>query len=161
MIALPGGVNYVEPFGGARVAVVVLVELNAVFLRFLGPPGRDDIERNPAAADAINICGLLGKESGQMKRGADGDHELERICDSGERGGGGPGNERRCINALDVVEIQLGDEREVEADFFAAASEVRNISPRGLHLLVFHIAQPAAENGEPESVAHQRDSLTR
>ena len=129
MILLPRSVHHVEPFRCARVAIVVLVEFHAVLFRFLGPPGRNHIQRNAAVRDVVNIRGLLGEQRGQMKRGPHRDHQLERFGDGGERGGGGPGVERRRVDALDVVQIQLGDEREVEADFFAAAREARNVAP--------------------------------
>jgi hypothetical protein len=50
-----------------------------------------------------------------MEIGPDGDHQLDRLGDRGERRGGGPGIERRLLDALDVVQIELGDQRQVPA----------------------------------------------
>ncbi len=45
----PAVVEDVEPLAGAGVAVVVLVERDAVFERFVLPPVADDVEREAAA----------------------------------------------------------------------------------------------------------------
>ncbi len=74
VVLLPGCVHDIEPFGGAGVAVVMLIELHAVFFGFFGPPGGDDVERDAAVADLIDVSGLLGEQRGEMKRGTHGDH---------------------------------------------------------------------------------------
>ena len=80
------------------------------------PPGGDDVEGEAAAGDAVDVGGLLGEQGGGVEGGADGGHELELCGDGGEGGGGGPGVERVGFGALDVVEVELGDEGEIEAD---------------------------------------------
>ena len=80
-----------------------------------------------------------------MKRGTHGDHQFERFGDGGERRGGGPGVERRRVDAFDVVQIQLGDQREVEADLFAALREPLDVFPGRFHVFVVDVAQPTAE----------------
>ena len=63
MIFRPHAVEDVEPFVGARVAVIVLLKSDAVFLGFVGPPGGDDVEREAAVADVIDVGGLLGEQT--------------------------------------------------------------------------------------------------
>jgi len=104
-VLFPDGVNYVEPFGSAGVAVVVLFEANAIHVCLGGPPGRDNVQSEAAVADVIDVGGLLGEQSWLMKGGTDGDHQLDAFGDGGERGGGGPGVERWRFDAFDVVEI--------------------------------------------------------
>jgi hypothetical protein len=41
---------------------------------------------------------------------ADGDHQLDAGRDRREGGGGGPGVERGLLDALDVVEVEFGDQ---------------------------------------------------
>ncbi len=161
MVLLPGGVHDIEPFRRARVAVVMLIELHAVFFGFFGPPGGNHVQRKASVADAINVRGLFRQQRGQMKSRPHGDHQFQRFGDGRERRGGGPGIERRRVHTFNVVQIQFGDEREAVADFFAAAREARDVIPRGRHLLVGHIAQPAAEYRKPVAVTHQRASFTR
>ena len=88
VVFLPEAVNHFEPLGGARVAVVVLVEADAVLLRLLGPPRGDDVKRQAsAAADVVNVGGLLREERGVVEGRADGDHQFEPARDGGERRG--------------------------------------------------------------------------
>ena len=51
-----------------------------------------------------------------MEGGSDGDHQLERFGDCGEGGGGGPCVEAGGVDAFDVVEVEFGDQGEVEAE---------------------------------------------
>src|SRR6266481_5489810 len=68
MILLPDAVQNVEPLAGTRVAVVMLFECDAIFPRFIGPPRRHHVEREPAVADLIDVGGLLRQQRRQMKR---------------------------------------------------------------------------------------------
>src|SRR6202451_2255119 len=161
MVPLPGGVHDIEPFGSARVAIVMLIELHAVFFGFFGPPGGNHVQREASSSYAINVGGLFREQRRKMKSGPHRDHQFQRIGDGSEGRGGGPGVERRSVHTFDIVQIQFGDEREAVANFFAAAGEARDVIPRGRHLLVGHIAQPAAEYGKPVAVTHQRASFPR
>src|SRR5580698_2668062 len=62
--------------------------------------------------------------------------------------------DRRFAHALDVVEIELGDQRKVIADFLGTPTQPTEVVPAGFHAFVTHIAQPAAEHGCPESIPH-------
>ncbi len=84
MLLFPASVHYVEPLGGARVAVVVPVAGDAVFRRPVRPPTGDDVEREAAIRDAVEVGGLLGQQRGMVKRGAHGDHDLQPLGDGGE-----------------------------------------------------------------------------
>ena len=154
-VAGPAAGEDVEPLGGAGVAVVVLVEGDAVLGGFVAPPGADDVERQAAAADAVDVGGLLGEQRGVVEGGADRDHELELAGDGGERGGGGHGVEGVGFDAFDVVEVELGDEGQVVAEVFGARAEVANVVPGGGHVFVVDVAEPSAEDGKPEAVAHE------
>src|SRR5438067_5565162 len=85
-----------------------------------------------------------------------GDHQLQPPRDRRQRRGGRPRSEARRLHALDVVEIQLGDQRQIEADLLAAHGEIAHVAPTRLHRLVLDVAQPAAEDRKPvtESDAH-------
>ncbi len=70
MVLLPHAVQNVEPFAGARVAVVMLLEGYAILARFVRPPRRDHVQSKPAVADLIDVGGLLRQQRRQMKRWA-------------------------------------------------------------------------------------------
>src|SRR3954447_16318724 len=88
-------------------------------------------------------------------------HQLKPMCYSGQRRRCGPGIERRLFRAFDIVQVELGNQRKVEADFFTSACQPADVSPTGLHLLIFHIAQPSTENRKPVSVSHHAASFSR
>lgn len=72
-----------------------------------------------------------------------------------QRGGRRPRIERGRIEALDVVEKQLGDQREIVADLFTATREALYIRPTRLHVLVGHVATSSAGHRPPIAAAHQ------
>jgi len=78
-------------------------------------------------------------------------HELEALRDRGKRGGRGPRLEAIGLRAFDVVEVQLGDERDVPAGLLSTLREVALVLPRRRHLLVVDVAQPSAEHRQPET----------
>src|SRR5439155_20179114 len=82
-------------------------------------------------------------------------HELEPCPHRGKGGGRGPRVQRRRSAPLDVVEVQLGDQREIEARALARPRQAPHVRPVGLHALVFDVAQPPAEYRQPISEAHQ------
>jgi len=154
--ALVVALEDVEPLRRARVAVVVLLEMHAVHRRFVPPPGRDDVEREPsAAADAVDRRGLLREQRGKVEGGAHGDHQLEPLGYRGERRGGRPRVERRRVDPLDVVEVQFGDQREIVSDLLAAARQCAHVVPARRHPFVGDVAQPAAEDRHPVAETHQ------
>ena len=62
MLLGPEAVDDRQPLARAGVAIVMLVELEAVLLRLVGPPGGDDVERQPPARDVVDVRGLLGEQ---------------------------------------------------------------------------------------------------
>src|SRR6266704_68086 len=94
-----------------------------------------------------------------MKRGAHRHHQFDPLGDRGQCRRRGPRIQRRRFYALDVVEVELGDQRQVEADLFAALREPFHVPPTRLHVFVFHVAQPPAENGKPVAVSHRGPPL--
>jgi hypothetical protein len=109
--------THLQPFGGAGVAVVVLVELQAVAAWPLRPPGRDDVQRQTAARDRSILAaslwrtGLAGGSSA-APRPSTRCFEVTAASAAAAR----PGVQSRLLDALDVVEIQLGDQGQVIAD---------------------------------------------
>ncbi len=102
----------------------------------------------------VDVGGLLGQQRGRMEGRADGDHQFEPLRDGREGRRRAPGVECGRVGALDVVEVQFGDEGQIVADLLAAAGEPAHVIPRGRHAFVFDVAEPTAENGEPIAVAH-------
>src|SRR6185369_170889 len=96
-----------------------------------------------------------------MKSWTHRDHQLERISDGREGRRSRPRIERRSVDALDVVEIELGDESQVVADLLAALRQTADVTPARFHSLVFYISQPTAKNREPVTVAHRLTSSSR
>src|ERR1043165_4013675 len=88
-------------------------------------------------------------------------HQLEPVGNSGERRGSGPRIERRSFDSLDIVQVELGDQRQVMAELLAAFSQAADVAPARFHSFVFHISQPTAENREPVTVAHRLTSSSR
>src|SRR3954467_6890856 len=109
----------------------------------------------------VDARGLLGEKRRIVEGGADGDPQPKAFRPGGERRGRRPRVERRGVNALDVVEIEFGNQRQVIADLFAAPREAADIIPPRLHPLVFNVSQPTTENREPVTVAHLSASSSR
>ena len=64
------------------------------------------------------------------------------------------------FRTLDVVEVELGDEGEVVAEGFGLDGKGRGCSPRWrASAFVVDVAKPAAEDGEPEAVAHRYEGI--
>src|SRR5919205_533977 len=59
------------------------------------------------------------------------------------------------------VEIELGDECQIIADFFTTPRETTDVVPTRFHAFVFNVSQPTAENREPVTVAHRLTSSCR
>src|SRR5215472_7283960 len=87
-------------------------------------------------------------------------HEFEAFGDRRQRRRGGPRVEGVRFHALDVVQIELGDERNVEPDLLAALREALYVSPGCWHVFVFDVAQPPAKNGQPVSIPHRGPPVT-
>ena len=103
----------------------------------------------------IDVCRLLGEDRRFVKSRTHGDHQLESLGDCRECGGGRPGLERIGVDPLDVVHEQLGDQRDVVADLFAALRQPLHVFPGRAHAFVRNVAKPAAEDGKPVSISHQ------
>src|SRR5260370_17121356 len=94
-----------------------------------------------------------------MKRGALRPHYSDPRDHRGQCRRRGPRIRRGLFTALVVVEVELGDKRLVDADLFAALREPFHVPPTRLHVFVFHVAQPPAENGKPVAVSHRGPPL--
>ncbi len=90
-----------------------------------------------------------------MKIRPDRDHQFQPPRDRRQRRSGRPRVEAGRVDALDVVEIELGDQRDVESDLLAAHGQIAHVSPCRFHALVLDIAQPSAENRQPVSEAQR------
>src|ERR1700754_209212 len=162
MIFLPQAFDDLEPLTRACVTIVMLFEFHAVLPRLVRPPRRHDVQRKPTiAADVIDVCGLLGEKCRLMKRWTHCDHQLERRGDCCQRRSSGPRIERRCFDALDVVEIEFGNQRQIVSELFTATRQLADVVPTRFHPLVFDVSQPTAENREPVTVAHRLISSCR
>ena len=150
----PDAVEHLEPFGGAGIALVVLLEIDTVHPSLVGPPRRHDVERQAAAADVIDVGCLLGEQGRQMEGRADRHHQLELGGDRGERRRGRPGVQGGRLDPLDVVEVQLGEQGHVEADLLATLGKTADVVPGRRHALVGDVAQPPAEDRQPVAEAH-------
>ena len=155
MILLPDAVQNVKPLAGARVAVVVLFERNAIFARFVRPPGRNNIQSEAPIADLIDVGGLLRQQCGQMKRRPHRHHQLDSLRHRGQCRCRGPRIQRGRFDALDVIEVELGNQCQVKTNLLAALRKLLHVHPARLHVFVFYVAQPAAEDGEPVAVSHR------
>ena len=43
-LVFPHAIDHIEPLGRARVTVIVLLEMHAIFFRFIRPPGTHDVK---------------------------------------------------------------------------------------------------------------------
>ena len=105
-----------QPLLGALVAGVVHVERHAVLRRLVRPPGRDHVEADPAGRDQVQRGQCLGGQ--RRARGSSaGPRASAPACwvTAASAGAERPGVRGRRAVALDVVEVQLGDQGQVEA----------------------------------------------
>ena len=149
--------EHLEPLVGARVAGVVHVERGAVLGGLVLPPRADDVEADPAGRDEVERRQRLGGQARRVVVGPDGDHQLEPLGDRGDRRRERPGVEGRRAVALDVVEVELGEQAQVEPGPLALDGERADVRPVGRHLLVADVAEPPAEHGHPVAEAHAAD----
>src|SRR5438046_9805673 len=96
-----------------------------------------------------------------MKRGTYRHHQLQPIGHRRQSRGRRPGVQCRRVRSLDVVEIELRDQREIEPRALTRACEPPDIRPLRLHAFVLDVPQPPAEYRQPISEAHQRVSSCR
>src|SRR6185437_2877414 len=96
-------------------------------------------------ADAVDVRRLLGQKRGKMESRAHRNHQLEFARDCCQGGGSRPGVERRRVNALNVVKIEFGDERQSIANLLASTGQTADVIPGRRHAFVFDIAQPSAK----------------
>ena len=75
-----------------------------------------------------------------MKSWAYGDHQLQTFGNRRERRRRGPRVERWRLDAFDVVEIQLGDQRKIETNLFAAPCEAAVVFPSRLHPFIVDVS---------------------
>ena len=154
MVGLPHAIDDGQPFVGAGIAVVVLLERDAVLGRLVRPPRRDDIEAQSAARDIVDSRRLLGEKGGIVERRPHRDHDFLFFGHGGECCRRRPRIKRRGLDPFDVVEVQLCDKGEVEADLLGPNRQPGRIAPRGVHVFVVDVSQPPAKHGQPVSVAH-------
>src|SRR6185369_3123973 len=114
-----------------------------------------------AAADVIDVCCLLREQCRLMESRTHRHHQFQLLGNGGERCRGGPGVKRRSFDALYVVQIKFGDQRQVIADLFSALGQTTDVIPTRFHAFIFDVSQPTAENREPVTVAHRSTSSRR
>ena len=132
----------------------MLIEVDAILRRLVLPPARNHIQRQPPMRHHINRSRLLRQQRRIMKRRPHRHHQLQPLRHRSQRRRRRPRIERRCLHTLDVVQIQLSDQRQIVANLLRPLRQVANILPARLHLLVIDIAQPSAEHRQPEAVSH-------
>ena len=126
---LPQPSHHAQPLRRPPITGVVHIERKTELLRFIAPPRRDDVQRNAAAADRIDVRGRFREQSRMMEIRPDSDHQLQPLRNCGKRRRCRPGIETRRIDAFDIVEVQLRDQCDVEPDLLAAHGEIPNIAP--------------------------------
>src|SRR6266851_6714522 len=90
-----------------------------------------------------------------MKRRPHRHHQFDPFGHRRQRRRRRPRVQRRRFDALDIVEIQFRDQRQVKTNLLALLRELLYVGPAYFHVLVFDVAQPAAENGKPIPVSHR------
>src|SRR6266571_2646929 len=119
-----------------RVAFVVFYPRSTVLAALLLPPCAHDVQREAAVGDLIDGRGLLRDERGQAKVRPHRGHELEALGEGSERRSGGPGLEAVGLWSLYVVQVELGDERDVPSGAIRLLSELALVRERRGHALV-------------------------
>ena len=155
MVLLPRSVENIQPLFRARVAIIMLLKSHAILARFLRPPRRNNIQSKTPVADVIDICRLFCQQRRQVKCWPHRDHQFNSFGHRCKRSCRRPRVQRRRFHSLDVVQIQLGNQRQVEAHRLAALRQLLHIGPRRLHVFVLDVAQPSAKNRKPVSVSHR------
>ena len=89
-----------------------------------------------------------------MKGRTNRDHELEPLGHGRECRRRGPRVERRRVDPLDVIEKQLGEQRDVETDRLASRGESLDVVPGRFHPFVGDVSEPSAEHRHPVPVPH-------
>ena len=102
-IVLPEAIHYLQPLGGSRIPIVMLIELKPVLRRLVSPPGGNDVERKPPSGDVVDICRSFGEERGLVEVRSHRNHQLDAVRDSRQRRSRRPRVERWLVHALDVI----------------------------------------------------------
>ncbi len=134
----------------------MLIEVNPILRRLILPPARHHIQRQPPTRHHIDARRLLGQQRRIMKRRPHRHHQLQLLRHRSQRSRRRPRIQRRSVHTLNVVQIQLSNQRQVIPNLLRPLRQVANILPARLHPLVVHIAQPSAKHRQPESVSHSR-----
>src|SRR6266568_279666 len=137
-----------------RVAFVVFYPRSTVLAALLLPPCAHDVQREAAVGDLIDGRGLLRDERGQPKVRPHRGHELEALGEGSERRSGGPGLEAVGLWSLYVVQVELGDERDVPSGAIRLLGELALVREGRGHALVLDVAQPSPKDGHPEPETH-------
>ncbi len=137
----------------------MLFKRHTVLPRFVGPPRRNHVQREPSITDPIDVGRLFRQQRGQMERRSHRHHQFDPFGYRGQRRCCGPGVQRRRLDALNIIEVELGNQRKIKANLFAPLRKLLHVLPVRLHVFVFDVAQPAAENGKPVAVSHRGPPL--
>src|SRR2546423_9467525 len=81
-------------------------------------------------------------------------HQLDTFRHRRQRRRRRPGVKRIRVYSLDVVQVQLRDQRHLEPNFLAALRQPLHVLPCRGHLFVRHVAQPPTKYRQPISVSH-------
>src|SRR5699024_6373730 len=147
--------------GAVHVPIVMRGEDAAELCGLLRPPGRDHVARDAAAGDV--------RQGGRPLRGAlrvviagpDRGEDLDVPGDRGAGGGQRPRLEARRLDALAVVEVELGHERELESEAVGERAHRADVVPGGRHAFLLDVAQEAAVHGGPVTESHVSPEVGR
>ena len=89
-----------------------------------------------------------------MERRPHCDHQLQFARHRRQRRGRRPRIQRVGLHTLDVVQVQLRDQRQVIAQRLGLHGQLAHILPRGGHLLIVDVTQPPAEDWKPKAISH-------
>ena len=143
-------VHHVEPLRGAAVAVVVLLEMRRrTSCASCSHQDETTLSASAPVADVVDVRGLLGEQRGRMERGRTATINSSVRRDRRQRRGRRPGIQAGRIDALDVVQVEFRDERQVVADLLAAPGELAGVLPGGRHPL--RLPRCAATRRRPAS----------
>ena len=151
----PAPIHHIDPLARPRIAHLMLVELNPILRRFIPPPARYHIQRKPPPADPIDSRRLLRQRSRSMKRRPHRHHQLQLLRHRRQCRRRRPGIQRIRLNPLNIVQVQLRNQRKVIPNLLRPLAQRRAVLPARLHPLIVKIAKPSPKYRQPESIPHQ------
>ena len=151
----------VDELGAVHVPVIMRGEHPTELCGLLRPPGGDHVEGEAVCGDVRQGGQALRGDLRVVVAGPDRGEDLEVLGDRGDGRGERPGLEARRLGALAVVEVELGHERELEAEAVGEGAHRLHVLPGGGHALVLHIAEEAAVHRGPVAESHVSPDVVR